>query len=210
MVTVGLMRIDGPQVPISSSLNGQPNLLSPAVLLYRSGKCELRTLTARLAGVTGLQEEEMLQKVRDAAAEALEPSAWTQVDAQRVLNAVGTVGTPKYLDCRRVPGKSQITFRMANGEGPTVQEVKYSAKRSRGRIDLKAALRDEAITIPKGMYMLLPAALAEDSKGLVVVVSLLNGKLKEIKELEKDEAEPASSKAVETTASDDQAELDGE
>lgn len=205
MVTVGLIRIEGQQVPINNVPKSQRKFLPPAILLYRTGHCELRTLTVRLAGVTGLQEAEMLQKVRDAAAEMAKPEEWTQVDVQRVLKAVGTVGTPKYLECRRVPGKSQVTIRMATGEGPAIQEVKYGTQRSQAHIDLKDALENEAITIPKGMYKLIPVVLAEDSRGLVVMASLLTGELKSIKEKAKEEAGATTAKATKTAASEDQA-----
>lgn len=193
---MALMKIQGKQVPVSQPLRNQYNYKDPALLIYASGRCEFRILAVRLASITSLRDPIAVNAVHQAAEQVIKPETWSQEDAQRVLAAVGWAPPPRYLDVTRIEGKGLVTFRVPSAKGADTQEVKYSRKNPRAKLNLKSLLREESITVPRDMYQVVPVALGEDDSGLVLFANLRKGELHSISELAKeDEALPSSESA---------------
>jgi hypothetical protein len=180
---LALIKIQGEQIPVLHALRNSSQLLSPAILIHTSGRCDFRTLALRLAGVTALQEKRLKNSVRQVATAVVDPERWTSEEAQRVLMAVGTVGAPESLDVRRVKSQNLITFRIPQVKTQSVMQVKYPRKSSRGTLSLRTWLAEEGIKIPPRMYMEIPVALAEDDTGLVLAAFQRHGVLKSITDL---------------------------
>lgn len=193
---MGLMKIQGEQVPVSRSISHKGNYDAPALLLSSSGRCEFRTLAIRLASVTGMRDEMAVEAVRQASDTAAKPDKWSKEDALRVLSAVGWTAPPRLLDVVLRKGQGIVTFRVPEAKGPDTQEVIYPPKKPRAKVDLESAMSMESITVPRGMYQVIPVALGEDEKGVVLFANLRKGELHSIKELAQEDAASAASQSA--------------
>jgi hypothetical protein len=116
---------------------------------------------------------------------------WTVADAARILNAVGSVPAPTNCTVAPVEGEGVLLLRAVLPGTPRARKLNYS--RRQVRISILGAMRQEGMSVPKGMAMDVPVRLVDDKGALALALYLRRGKLRDIAEVAGEE--PAAEEA---------------
>lgn len=169
----------------------------PSVIVYRPARAVLRAMAARLLGLTILKNPADIEAVRQATAHIPDPSAmWTQVDAKRVLAAVGALPALSHAQVWRLDGQGIIMLRGCTKGTKRARKLSYPQGSTRPSLTLLSFLRDESIVIPKGMGLEVPAKLVEDETGLALALFLRKSYLRELTEEESSTSEQEQESAT--------------
>jgi|GEM_PF-2741780 len=146
----------------------------PSISIYDDYRARFKHYALAFASITGLTDPELVQKVATAAGQLgkAEEEPWTREDGDRIIAAVGNPPPPSHLLITRIEGRATLVFRKAAEGSEGVRKVTYVKKSGQPSVAIKKLLRDEGITIPKGMCLSVPVKLGEDDGKLVVVADL--------------------------------------
>jgi hypothetical protein len=192
---MGLLKVSGLPQTDAQDRDYRQSTDPPEVLIYNPALVAFKHYALQLLALTGLTDEEAIQKVLAAAEkiETPEDQNWTQWDAQAILAAVGTPPVPSHVVVRRVPGHAMLLMRAAGPETKKARALRYNKSRRAG-ISVLSELRAEGMTVPEGSCMEVPVKLAQDEEGLVLAVLLRRQRTRGLTEAEKEQKKQGEAK----------------
>jgi hypothetical protein len=183
---VGIKKMTGARIAVNLREDTRKTVDPPSILVYHPGRVIWKLLGLKLLGITALTGDENLAAIQEAAAAIDESDErdWANADAQRILDAVGSMPSPSHIAVDWVKGEGTMLFRAVQPGAPKAEELVYPEGSKRPQVSILPALRREGINIPRGMAMVVPVKLVlDDENHLALAASFRRSTLRELSQV---------------------------